>query len=128
MRRGSTIDVEPALVTRHGIWRREQFAVRSASVVEGWISRDRIYAGISLKGEGGEEWEVVRLENEGLFTQFLLMYDGIDLMMDTGWLYRLVPRVAEVLGVGWRIVDLTVTPPEIVRQGGPAPAPARSDE
>lgn len=126
-RRGLAIEVESAVVTRHLFRRREQFAVRPSSVVEGWISRDWICAGISVRGNGGEEWEVVRLKNQGLFMQFLLMYDGIDLMVDTGWLDGVVPRVAEVLGAGWKVVDFTVTPPKIVRQSGPAPAPATSN-
>jgi hypothetical protein len=127
-RRGLAIDVESALVTRHLLWRREQFAVRSASVVEGWIGRDWTYAGISVKGHGGEEGEVVRLKNAGAFMQFLLMYDGMDLLVDTGWLDRVVPRVAEVFGVAWRIVDYTVTPPKIVRQSDPTLGPATSSE
>jgi hypothetical protein len=127
-RRGLAIDAESPVVTRHLFWRREQFAVQSSSVVEGWISRDWTHSGISLNGDGGEEWEVVRLKNAGPFMQFLLMYDGIDLLVDTGWLDRVVPRVAEVLGAGWKIVDFTVTPPEILRQSGPALAPATSNE
>jgi hypothetical protein len=121
-RRGLASEVEPTTVTRHGFRRRQQHAVRSVSHVEGWIGHDWIYSGITLKGRDREEWEVVRLKNEGLFTQFLVMYDGIDLMMDTGWLDRVVPRVADVFGVTWRIVDYTVTPPKIDRQGGGCPA------
>lgn len=118
-RRGLAVEVEPSVVTKHHFWRRERFAVQPSSVVEGWISRDWIYAGISLKGAAGEEWEVVRKKGAGLFTQFLLMYDGIDLMVDTGWLYGVVPRVAEVLGAPWKIVDYTATPPKVDRQSGP---------
>ena len=127
-RRGLAVDVEPGLVTRRLVRRRERFAVPASSVVEGWIRRDWTCAGISLKGRGGEESEFVRVKNAGHFMQFLLMYDGIDLMVDVGWLERVVPRVAEVLGVGWKIVDFTVAPPSIVREGGPAPAPATGDE
>ena len=46
------------------------------------------------------------------------MYDGIDLMVDTGWLDRVVPRVAEVLGLEWRVVDYTKTPSNVERQSG----------
>ena len=127
-RRGLITEVESAVVTRHLFWRRKQSPMQSWSVVEGWIGRDWRYAGISLKGHGGEEWEVVRIKNEGLFTQVLLMYDGIDLMVDTFWLDRVVPRVAEVFGLGWKIVDYTVTPPKIDLQGGPELAPATSNE
>jgi hypothetical protein len=116
-RRGLASEVGPATVTRHGPWRRQRTAVPSVSHVEGWIASDWIHAGITLKGRAGEDWEVIRLENEGRFTQFLLMYDGIDLLIDTGWLDRVVPRVAGVFGVAWRIVDYTVTPSAIVRQG-----------
>jgi hypothetical protein len=119
-RRGLAVEVEPAQVTQRLFRRRERFAVPSTSVVEGWIRSDWIYSGISLKGPGGEKTELVRSKNAGLFTQFLLMYDGIDLMMDTGWLDRVVPRVAEVLGLGWKIVDYTETPPKLVSHGGPA--------
>jgi hypothetical protein len=126
-RRGLAVDVESAFVTRRLFRRRERFAVPSASVVEGWIRSDWIYSGISLKGPGGEKTELVRLKNAGLFTQFLLMYDGLDLMMDAGWLDGVVPRVAEVLGLSWEIVDFTDTPPKIVSHGGPSheSAPAR---
>jgi hypothetical protein len=100
----------------------DKTAVRFVSHVEGWISPDWTDAGITLKGRGSEEWEVIRLKNEGPFVHFLLMYDGIDLMMDTGWLDRVVPRVADVFGVAWRIVDYTVTPPKIDRQSESAAA------
>src|SRR5262245_50012892 len=126
-RRGLASEVEPAIVTRHGLRRRQQHAVRSVSHVEGWIGPDWTHAGITLKGRAGEEWEVIRLRNEGLFMQFLIMYDGIDLMMDTSWLDRIVPRVAEVFGVAWHFVDHTVTPPEIVRQSEPPAVPAAGD-
>ena len=60
--------------------------------------------------------------------QFLLMYDGIDLMVDTSWLDFVVPRVAEVFGVPWKIVDYTDTPPQVSRQSGPPAAPAAGDK
>jgi hypothetical protein len=120
LRRGGVIHVEPGGVSRHLARRREQVDVSSPSFVEGWIGSDWIHAGISLKRHAGEEAEIVRLKNAGLFTQFLLMYDGIDLMVDTSWLDGVVPRVAEVLGVGWRIVDYTVTPPKLVGEGATA--------
>jgi len=123
-RRGLASEVEPTLVTRHGSRRRQRNAVGSVSHVEGWIGADWTHAGIALKGRAGEEWGVVRLKNEGPFMRFLIMYDGIDLMMDTGWLDGVVPRVAAVFGVAWRIVDHTVTPPGIVRQGEPPAIPA----
>ena len=116
-RRGLMAAVEPAAATRY-LPRLKQIAVRSSSVVEGWISHDWIHAGISLVGDAGAREEVVRLKNAGLFNQFLLMYDGIDLMMDTGWLDRVVPRVAEVLGLEWRVVDYTKTPSRVERQSG----------
>jgi hypothetical protein len=115
--------VDSEFVTRHRSWRRERFSVPASSEVQGWIAGDWRYAGISLKGPAGEEREVIRLENAGLLTQFLMMYDGIDLLVDTDWLERVVPRVAEVLGAPWTIVDYTVTPPEIAQQGGPTTSP-----
>ena len=127
-RSGVSVAVEATAVTRQLRWRRGQLVVPSASVVEGWIGSDWSYAGISLKGHGGEEQGVLRLKNAGLFMQFLLTYDGIDLMVDTGWLDWVVPRVAEVLGAGWQIVDYTVTPPKIVRQSELAPAPGTNKE
>lgn len=116
-RRGLMAAVEPAAATRY-LPRLKQIAVRSSSVVEGWINHDWIHAGVSLVGDTGAREEFVRLKNAGLFHQFLLMYDGIDLMMDTGWLDRVVPRVAEVLGLEWRVVDYTETPPKVERQSG----------
>jgi hypothetical protein len=124
-RRGLAVDVEPALVTRRLSWRRERFAVPSSSVVEGWIRADWTCSGICLKGPAGEESEILRVKNANLFEQFLLMYDGIDLMIDVDWLERVVPRVAEVLGLAWRIVDFTAAPPKIVGEGAPAPATGR---
>jgi len=97
------------------------------SHVEGWISSDWMCAGITLNGHGKEQWEVIRLKNPGLFMQFLLMYDGIDLMVDTSWLDFVVPRVAEVFGVPWKIVDYTDTPP-LTRQSGTPAAPAAGDK
>jgi hypothetical protein len=120
-RRGLAVAVESAVVTTHRSRRRERLAAAAASVLEGWISSDWTHAGISLAGPGIERREVVRLKNEGLFTQFLLMYDGIDLMLDTAWLDRVVPRVADALGLPWRIVDFTETPPRVTGQGGPEP-------
>lgn len=122
-RRGLAAAVEPGVAARY-LPRRGQIAVRSASVVEGWISRDWTHSGISLVGEAGAREELVRLKNAGLFDQFLLMYDGIDLMMDTNWLDSVVPAVAGVLGLEWRIVDYAKTPPEVERQSGD-PAPPR---
>ena len=119
-RRGLAACAERGVVTRHRRGRHEQLAVRSSSVVEGWIGSDWGHAGISVKGDTGEAWEVIRLKNAGPFLRFLLMYDGIDLMVDTAWLDRVTPRVADVLGVEWRIVDHTVTPPEVTRQGARA--------
>lgn len=116
-RRGLVAGVEPAAATRC-LPRLKQIAVQSSSVVEGWISHDWIHAGISLVGDAGAREELVRLTNAGLFNQFLLMYDGIDLMMDTRWLDGVVPRVAEVLGLEWRVVDYTKTPPKVERQSG----------
>ena len=121
-RRGLAVEAGPAFVTRHDSRRCQQQAVRPVSHVEGWIGPDWTYAGITVKGPGNEAWEVIRLKNEGPFIRFLLAYDGIDLMMDTAWLDSVVPRVAEVLGVAWKIVDYTDTPPAIVRQSGPPAA------
>lgn len=121
-RRGLAIAVEPAGITRHFARRSERIAVKPSAVVEGWIGSDWIYAGLSLKS-GGEESVVLRLKNAGLFEQFLLMYDGIDLMLDTAWLDGVVPRVAEVLGSAWRIVDYTETPPKLVSESETASAP-----
>jgi hypothetical protein len=125
-RRGLATEVEPGVVTRHGSWQRRQIVARPVRSVEGWIARDWIHAGIAARGCGGEGWEVVRLKNAGSFTAFLLMYDGLDLLMDTGWLDAVVPRVADVFGVEWKIVDYTVAPPKIVRQGQPPTDPAAS--
>jgi hypothetical protein len=124
--RGLGIEVEPTGVTRHRFRRRDRLTVPPSSEVEGWISRDWTYAGISLLRRGDEAAEIVRLKSAGLFTQFLLMYDGIDLMLDTDWLDGVVPRVAEVLGVPWKIVDYTDTPPRLVQSAtAPAPGPSR---
>jgi hypothetical protein len=123
-RRGLAIAVEPTGVTRHLSRRRQELVVPSpSSVVEGWIHRDWTYAGVSVMRDGIEQGEIFRLKNAGPFLQFLMMYDGIDLMVDTGWLDGVVPRVAEVLGVAWRIVDHTVTPSKIVQESG-AQAPS----
>lgn len=116
-RRGLVADVEPAAATRY-LPRLKQIAVQPPRVVEGWISQDWIHAGISLVADAGAREELVHLTNASLFNQFLLMYDGIDLMMDTGWLDRVVPRVAEVLGLEWRVVDYTKTPSKVERQSG----------
>jgi hypothetical protein len=123
-RRGLATEVDSALVTRHLLRHRTQFPVRSSGFLEGWITWSD--AGIYLKEDGREDQEVVRLKNPGLFTQYLLMYDGIDLLVDTSWLDSVVPRVADVLGLEWKIVDYTTTPPQIDRQSGNAPAPATS--
>lgn len=109
-RRGLMAAVEPTAATRY-VPQLKQIAVQSSSVVEGGIGHDWIHAGISLVGDAGVREDLVRLKNAGLFNQFLLAYDGIDLMMDTGWLDFVVPRVAEVLGLEWRVVDYTKTPP-----------------
>src|SRR5262245_45311363 len=66
-RRGLAACVEPGVVTRHLRGRREELAVRASSVVEGWIGSDWTHAGISLKGQTGEAWEVIRLRNAGPF-------------------------------------------------------------
>jgi hypothetical protein len=120
-RRRLVVEVEPASVTTHRCRRRARLAATEASALEGWISPDWTRAGISLAGPGAERREVLRLGNAGLFTQFLLMYDGIDLMVDTSWLDEVVPRMAGTLGLPWRIVDLTETPPRVTGQGGPEP-------
>lgn len=116
-RRGLVAGVEPVAAIRYSP-RLEQIAVQPSSVVEGWISHDWRHAGVSLVGDSGSREEIVRLSNAGLFDQFLLMYDGIDVMMDTMWLDGVVPRVAEVLGLEWRVVDYTKTPPKVERQSG----------
>lgn len=122
IRRGLAVEVEPTVVKRRLPRRCEQLPVPPSSVVEGWISADWRYSGISLKLPRGEEAEVFRVKNAGRLTQFLAMYDGIDLMVDTWWLDGVVPRVAEVLGLPWKIVDYTVTPPRVDRESGPAPS------
>jgi len=126
-RRGLASETIPGSVTRHGFWGGHRQAVRAVSHVEGWISSDWMCAGITLNGHSNEQWEVIRLKNPGLFMQFLLMYDGIDLMVDTSWLDFVVPRVAEVFGVPWKIVDYTDTPP-LTRQSGTPAAPAAGDK
>jgi hypothetical protein len=121
LRRGGAVHLEPTGMTRH-LWRRRAHVdVSSPSVVEGWIRSDWACAGITLMRHGGEAAEIVRFEHAGLFTQFLLAYDGIDLLVDTRWLDGVVPRVADVLGVGWKIVDYTVTPPKLVQESQTAP-------
>jgi hypothetical protein len=127
-RRRLAVHVEPTGATRHRLRRRERVAVPESSVVEGWISSDWTWSGISLKGDRGEEAEIFRLKGAGLFAQFLIMYDGIDLMMDTWWLDGVVPRVAEVLGLPWRIVDYTETPPKVVQESATAAAPVPTGE
>lgn len=111
-RRGLIAAVEPAIATRY-LPRLKQIAVGFSDALEGWISPDCTHAGISLVGDAGAREELVHLKNAGLFDQFLLMYEGIDLMMDTDWLDRVVPRVAEVLGLKWRIVDYRETPSKV---------------
>ena len=118
-RRRLAVEVEPAVVTMRGFRRHRRIDVPPATRVEGWIGRDWSSAGITLKHGDREETEIFRLKHAGSVTQFLVMYDGIDLMVDTWWLDGLVPRVAGVLGVEWRIVDYTITPPRIERHGKP---------
>jgi len=127
-RRGLASETAPGSVTRHGFWSGHRQAVRAVSHVEGWISSDWMCAGITLNGQDNEQWEVIRLRNPGRFMQFIMMYDGIDLLVDTSWLNFVVPRVAEVFGVPWKIVDYTDTPPQITRQSGPPAAPPAGDK
>src|SRR5262245_12566471 len=119
-RRGLARETIPGSVTRDGFWGGHRQAVRAVSHVEGWISSDWMCAGITLNGHGKEQWEVIRLKNPGLFMQFLLMYDGIDLMVDTSWLDFVVPRVAEVFGVPRKAGGYLGRPPRHRQSGAPA--------
>lgn len=39
--------------------------------------------------------------------------DGFDDSLDRTWLAEVTPRVAEVLGVAWSVIDYSAKPPEI---------------
>ena len=93
-----------------GFWRTRELTLSGAERVEGWINWNR--SGIRLKREQSEshDAELIRSGHPGAWLGY---YDGIDLMVDTSWLDLLVPRVAEVLGVGWSIVDYTESPPAV---------------
>src|SRR5262245_16305803 len=76
--RGLASETAPESVTRHGFWGGDRQSVRAVSHVEGWISSDWMCAGITVNGQGNEQWEVIRLKNTGLLMQFILMSDRLD--------------------------------------------------
>ena len=109
-RRGMKCEVERARARVRGFWRTRELTLSGVERVEGWITWSR--SGIRLKYEqrGRDDAELIRSGHPGAWLGY---YDGIDLMVDTDWLDSLVPRVAEVLGVGWSIVDHTESPPAV---------------
>jgi hypothetical protein len=109
-RRGMKCDVERSRVRVRGFWRTRERTLSGVERVEGWITWSR--SGIRLKFErsGSDDAELVRSGHPGAWLGY---HDGIDLMVDTGWLDTLVPRVAAVLDVGWSIVDYTESPPAV---------------
>jgi len=109
---GPTCEVDPAGVTRYGLWRTQRISAAGVERVEGWFTWTG--SGIKLKRRIGGNSGVIRLRHPG---EWLGYYDGIDLMIDTDWLQVVTPRVAEVLGVDWSIVDYTETPPAVTKSG-----------
>lgn len=109
-RRGMRCDVERSRVRMRGYWRTREVNPTGVERVEGWFTWSR--SGIRLKFEqsGRADVELIRLGHPGAWLGY---YDGIDLMVDTDCLDSLVPRVAEVLDVGWSIVDYTESPPVV---------------
>ena len=107
-RRGVKCDVERSRVRVRGLWRTRELTLSGAERVEGWMTWSR--SGIRLKRSGSDDAELIRLGHPAAWLGY---YDGIDLMVDTGWLDFLVPRVAAVLDVGWSIVDYTESPPAV---------------
>jgi len=108
-RRGMKCAVEHSRVRVRGFWGTRELTLSGVERVEGWITWSR--SGIRLKLErSGSDAEVIRLGHPAAWLGY---YDGIDLMVDTGWLDFLVPRVAAVLDVGWSIVDYTESPPAV---------------
>ncbi|HKQ18133.1 MAG TPA: hypothetical protein VJW75_00170 [Candidatus Eisenbacteria bacterium] len=109
-RRGMRCDVERSRVRVRGFWRTHELPLTGVERVEGWFNWSR--SGIRLKFEQhpSADLELIRSGHPGAWLGY---YDGIDLMVDTDWLDSLVPRVAEVLDVGWSIVDYTESPPAV---------------
>ncbi len=111
-RRGPTCEVDPAGVTRYGMWRTQRVSAMGVERVEGWFTW--IASGIKLKRGVGQDTGIIRSGHPGVWLGY---HDGIDLMIDTDWLEVVTPRVAEVLGVNWSIVDYTETPPVVTKAG-----------
>jgi hypothetical protein len=109
-RRGITCEVERSRVRVRGFWRTRELALFGLKRVEGWIHWSRSGIRLKIEGSGRGDMELIRSGHPGAWLGY---YDGIDLMVDTGWLDVLVPRVAEVLDVGWSIVDHTESPPAV---------------
>jgi len=124
--RGMKCDVERSRVRVRGFWRTRELSLSGVERVEGWITWSR--SGIRLKRSrsDGDDAELIRSGHPGAWLGY---YDGIDLMVDTDWLDLLVPRIADVLDVGWSIVDHTESPPAVrnsERAGDGAPEPPTS--
>lgn len=109
-RRGMRCDVERSRVRVRGFWRTRELTLSGVERVEGWITWNRSGIRLKLEQHGSDDVELIRSGHPGAWVGY---YDGIDLMVDTGWLDSLVPRVAEVLDVGWSIVDYTESPPAV---------------
>lgn len=109
-RRGVTCDVERSRVRVRDFWRTRELALSGVERVEGWINWSRSGIRLKLEPYGSNDAELIRSGHPGAWLGY---YDGIDLMVDTDWLDSVVPRVAEVLDVGWSIVDYTESPPAV---------------
>ena len=109
-RRGLQCDVERSRVRLRGFWGTRERALSGVERVEGWITWSRSGIRLKLEQQGSDDVELIRSGHPGAWLGY---HDGIDLMVDTGWLDLLVPRVAEVLDVGWSIVDYTESPPAV---------------
>ena len=109
-RRGMKCDVERSRVRVRDFWRTRELTLPGVKRVEGWITWNRSGIRLKLEQSGSHDAELIRSGHPGAWLGY---YDGIDLMVDTGWLDSLVPRVAEVLDVGWSIVDYTESPPAV---------------
>ena len=109
-RRGMKFEIERSRIRVRGLWRTRERTLSGVERVEGWIDWSRSGIRLKLEPSGSADLELIRSRHPGAWLGY---YDGIDLMVDTGWLDMLVPRIAEVLDVGWSIVDDTESPPAI---------------
>jgi len=103
-------DVERSRVRVRGFWRTRELTLSRLERVEGWITWSGSGIRLKLEQSGSDDAELIRSGHPGAWLGY---YDGVDLMVDTGWLDFLVPRVAKVLEVGWSIVDYTESPPAV---------------